>query len=74
MKLDEINQILHKYEEALKLDGKTSKSITSRKRDLKKALVLFNSKNEFEKTISNNASFSRFMNPTAKIWQSVNLY
>ena len=74
MKLDEINQILHEYEEALKRDGKTSKSITSRKRDLKKALVLSNSKNEFEKTISNNASFSRFIKTLKETYDVDKIY
>lgn len=61
MKDIEIKAILQEYENGLKKDGKTSKSIVSRKRDLKKALVLFNSRSEFDETVKSNASFSQLL-------------
>ena len=61
MKDVEIKTILQEYENGLKKDGKTLKSIASRKRDLKKVLMLFNSRQEFDEIVKSNASFSQLL-------------
>ena len=61
MKDSELKALLNEFAIALRNDGKTQSAIASRKRDLSFALKYFANRKDFEKTISNNASFANFI-------------